>query len=111
MHSLPIGAMFDSCWAPAVWRNPVDDLAVTVILPPGGPYEYWNCDGPASHEEADPTPEDPAHTRTILVPHAWTRTGDPRANPPTIAVTPSIMTPRYHSYLSLGPNGSELGDG
>lgn len=100
MHSLPIGAMFDSCWVGGSWRNPADDLAVTVILPPGGPYEYWNTDGPATHQEADPTPEDPAHTRSVLVPHAWTRAGDPRVGP--ISVTPSIQTSSYHGFLTDG---------
>lgn len=102
---LPIGAMFDACWQPASWRN-ADGVALTVILPPGGVGDWWNIDGPASHREPDAA--NPGKERTVLVPHAWSRTGDFRADPPTVSAQPSILTSRYHSFLTAGVLGDPL---
>lgn len=96
-RALPVGAMFDSWWAPAHWRNEADGLALTVVLPPPGDdarVRFWNIDGPAN-------------SNGQLTPHAWTRTGDPHAMPPTVSATPSILTSDYHSFLTDGV----LGDG
>jgi hypothetical protein len=32
----------------------------------------------------------------------WERTGDPTSDPPTVTVTPSILTPDYHGFLTSG---------
>lgn len=38
----------------------------------------------------------------------WTRTGDPRAIPPTIVARPSIICGKYHGWLG-GPSGNSPG--
>lgn len=86
-RSLPPGAMFDAVWAPPAWRG-ADGTSLAVVLPPALEDQrpnVWMVDGPA---------------RDVLP--AWTRTGDPRAIPPTVSVTPSILTPWYHGYLTDG---------
>jgi hypothetical protein len=65
----------------ARWYSPPH---LYVMLPPGR-YDYWDIDGPSSSG---------GH---------WTRAGEP----PNVTVSPSIMTPRYHSFLT----GGVLGDG
>lgn len=84
-RKLPPGAMFDGTWSPDDWKGD-DGLAVHVVLPDaeGNPDHPWNVDGPASSG---------GH---------WTRTGDPRAVPPTIDVNPSILTSKYHGFLRHG---------
>lgn len=92
-RDLPAGAMFNAFWNPPDWCNLTDGLALTVVLPPGSPdarSRFWNIDGPANSEA------------TGLKPHAWTRTGDHLALPPTIDVNPSILVTDYHGYLHAG---------
>lgn len=79
------GAMWDAFWMGDDYRGP-DGLHLTVQLPDGLP---WAVDGPTSNS----TPE---HRR------GWTRTGDPKAVPPTVSATPSILTPGYHGFLTNG---------
>lgn len=77
----PPGAMWDAWWMP--WKGP-DALSLTVQLPDGTP---WCVDGPATGG---------GH---------WTRTGDPRSNPPTVTASPSIAAGKpetYHGYLRNG---------
>lgn len=85
-ENLPIGAMYD-----AAWWHPFgvgdDGIALMVILPPGGKTHWWHVDGPATNGPKR---------------NAWTRTGDPRAIPPTVDVNPSILTGEYHGYLRNG---------
>lgn len=85
LMGIPAGAMWDAQWMPEKWRGP-DGLSLTVQLPDGG---AWCVDGPASNA--------PAGTF-----QTWARTGDPRAVPPTVSATPSILTPGYHGFLTAG---------
>lgn len=91
-HTLPTGAMFDAPWYHAFGVGP-DEIALVVVLPPMTEGDtrglWWHVDGPARSE---------GHTK----PGAWTRTGDPKAVPPTVDVNPSILTPSYHGYLRNG---------
>lgn len=83
VRALPAGAMFDAWWWPHRFRHP-DGVSLCVQLPDG---HGWLVDGPPSGS----APE--AH---------WERTGDPRAVPPTVSATPSILTPGYHGFLTGG---------
>lgn len=86
---LPIGAMYDAKWWRPFGVGP-DGIALHVILPPEKPnmsHNWWHVDGGASNGPAR---------------NAWTRTGDPRARPPTVDVNPSIAAPGYHGYLRHG---------
>lgn len=83
VRALPAGAMLDAWWWPHRYRHP-DGISLAVMLPDG---LLWLVDGPAS----DAPPE--SH---------WDRTGDPRAVPPTVSATPSILTPAYHGFLTGG---------
>lgn len=103
-RNLPPGAMLDAYWQPEAWKGP-DGMAVTVILPEGPYVEgmtdtrswWWIVDGPATEASK-------------LIPHAWSRTGDPKANPPTISATPSInAVGRYHGFLTNGVLTDNLG--
>lgn len=115
-QALPPGAVFDSWWVPDNWKH-ADGRAITVVLPDLradiGRYDargsFWNIDGPSSHQEADPQPENAEHTKSVLVLHAWTRQGDPD-DLPNFSVTPSIDMPsnQYHSYLTNGVLGDPL---
>lgn len=102
LRELPTGATFDAHWQPEDWRNPVDGMAVTVVLPdccpePRSPYDArvlcWNVDGPANPGNGAP-----------LKPHAWTRSGDPKAEPSTLHVNPSINAHAncYHGHVQHG---------
>lgn len=88
---LPVGAMLDGHWHPQ--KGP-DGLALVVVLPPEPSSDgdtrghWWHVDGP-SRNNGVPGP-------------GWTRTGDPRALPPTVDVNPSILTADYHGYLRHG---------
>jgi len=88
-QSLPVGAMYHAPWYGSLGMG-ADGIALTVALPPERPDmrpNFWHVDGPS---------------RNNGVPGAgWTRTGDPR-NPPTLSVTPSILTGDYHGYLTAG---------
>jgi hypothetical protein len=79
----PAGAMWDAWWMPEQWHGP-DGLALSVQLPDGG---CWLVDGPSSSGGK------------------WTRTGDPKAQPPTVDVNPSILSGKpetYHGWLRHG---------
>lgn len=89
-HDLLPGAMFDSFWHRyfgGIKENP-DGLVLAVALPPGGGQDVWCIDGPASSGGY------------------WTRQGVP----PNITVTPSILTGRYHGFLTNGVLTDSLGD-
>lgn len=85
LYKLPAGAMWDAIWMPEGYRG-ADNIALTVALPDG---TAWCVDGPSSESTADQR-------------RGWTRTGDPRAVPPTVSATPSILTPGYHGFLTAG---------
>jgi hypothetical protein len=59
-----------------------------VVLPPGEAYDIWTIDGLASSGGR------------------WTRTGEA----PNFTVTPSILTPKYHGYLTAGVLTDSLPD-
>lgn len=87
-RSLPPGAMLDGFWHPQ--KGP-DGIALVVVLPPkveDSRGHWWHVDGP-SRNNGVPGP-------------GWTRTGDPRATPPTVTATPSILTGAYHGFLQNG---------
>lgn len=84
---LPPGAMLDGHWHPQ--KGP-DGIALVVVLPPEGEDtrgHWWHVDGP-SRNAGVPGP-------------SWNRVGDPRALPPTVEATPSILTGSYHGYLAI----------
>ncbi len=90
-RSLPVGAMLDTPWQKPFGVGP-DGIALTVVLPPepesgDSRGHWWHVDGP-SRNNGVPGP-------------GWTRTGDPR-NPPSLTVTPSILTGDYHGFLQGG---------
>lgn len=95
-RTLPPGAMFDCAWLPDAWRGP-DGIALTVVTPGksgDARAHFWHVDGPAGQHPAP----------------AWSRTGDPRAEPPTVVASPSILTPDYHGFLVLDEGRSTLTD-
>lgn len=69
------GAMFDTKWRPSDRKE--DGLSISVVCPDGA---VWLIDGQASGGGY------------------WTRQG----TPPKLTVTPSILTPGYHGYLTDG---------
>ncbi len=69
------GAMFEIYWRPGLRKD--DGHAIAVVCPDG---MVWEIDGPASSGGF------------------WSRTG----TPPKLSVTPSILTPGYHGYLTNG---------
>lgn len=82
----PAGAMWDaSGWAPHRWRGS-DGKCLAVKLPPGGPHDIWMIDGPASKKANEPDT-------------FWARVG---STLPDISVTPSILTNKYHGFLTNG---------
>jgi hypothetical protein len=76
-RNAPPGAMFDASWYPL--KGP-DGIALAVALPPDGGDDIWIVDMPSSSE---------GH---------WTRTG----TVPKVTARPSILTPRYHGFLTDG---------
>lgn len=94
---LPVGALYDSPWQ-RDWGVGPDGIALVVVLPEGagGRDHPWHIDGPANDGSG------------VLKPGAWTRTGDPKAVPPTVDVNPSIQTATYHSYLHAGVLGDPM---
>jgi hypothetical protein len=76
-RNCPPGAMYDAFWYPE--KGP-DGLALIVALPPNGGDDWWHVDGQSSSGGG------------------WTRTG----TPPNITAKPSILTPRYHGFLTDG---------
>jgi len=89
LGAVPPGAMWDAWWLPEGWT--VDGISLVVQLPDG---TGWTVDGPVANHDG------PHDTRTGH--RCWTRTGDPRAVPPTVSATPSIVTPGYHGFLTDG---------
>ena len=87
-RDLPPGAMFDGYWYP---QKGTDGIALCVVLPgKGGAFIPWHVDGRAGNQPDLSKP-------------GWTRTGDPKANPPTVSATPSILVGgTYHGYLTNG---------
>jgi hypothetical protein len=72
------GSMYDASWWPV---STEDRKVVCVVLPPGGSdADHWIVDGPSKSGGA------------------WTRSGVV----PKITARPSIMTPRYHGFLTDG---------
>lgn len=93
IEDAPAGAMWDAFWMGEPWRGQ-DGRSLCVKLPPGGQADYWHIDGPS---------RDGGH---------WTRTG----TPPLITARPSILTPKYHGWLTDGVlsddlDGRQYGDG
>lgn len=90
---LPVGSLFDARWY-RPWGVGADGIALMCRLPPEGGFaasHFWHVDGPARNHEGGTKP------------NAWTRTGDPRAVPPTVDVNPSIAFGNtYHGYLRHG---------
>lgn len=90
-RNLPVGALFHAPWLVSQGVG-ADGIALVCILPPesnDSRGRYWHVDGPARGEGQ-------------TTPHAWRRTGDPRAVPPTVDVTPSIQSNSYHGWLRGG---------
>jgi hypothetical protein len=77
LRDAPPGAMYAATWYP---KKGPDGIALHVCLPPGGGDDYWFVDGSASNGPG------------------WTRTG----TVPLITARPSIMTKRYHGFLTDG---------
>ncbi len=76
-RELPAGAMFNADW----WDEPgPDGISLAVVLPPGGHTEIWMPDSAGKDCGA------------------WKRTG----TIPKVTCTPSILTPRYHGFLTDG---------
>jgi hypothetical protein len=86
LREAPPGAMWDATWLADVRdyrdRSP-DGLILTLMLPDG--YE-WLIDGPSANGPG------------------WTRTG----TPPLITARPSILSPRYHGWLTDGVLSADL---
>lgn len=79
-RNMPPGAMWDADWWPE--KGP-DGITLAVALPPGGngDVDVWMPDGTCNKSS---TP--------------WTRTG----TIPNVTCRPSILTPRYHGFLTDG---------
>ena len=73
----PSGSMIDVWWYPAHWRGP-DGRSLMVKLPTG---EDWAIDLPATNTK-----------------QPWTRTG----NIPNVTARPSILTEKFHGFLTNG---------
>lgn len=77
LRNCPPGAMWDATW----WREPgPDGITLVVALPPNGGDDHWMVDGSANNGGK------------------WTRTG----TIPKITARPSILTPKYHGFLTDG---------
>lgn len=105
-QTLPPGAMLDATWYHDIdgWRGP-DGIALMVVLPPqhirsdNGEVDnrsnWWHADGP-SRNNGVPGP-------------GWSRTGDPKASPPTVTIQPSILTGDYHGFVQGGTLTDDIG--
>lgn len=82
MYEAPAGAMFEADWVRknSNWTGS-DGKCLAVKLPPGGAHDIWLIDGPSSSGGK------------------WTRVGSVL---PDISVTPSILTDKYHGFLTNG---------
>lgn len=78
LRDCPPGGMYDASWGP--FDKGPDGVRLAVVLPPEGGYDYWLVDGPSKGGGR------------------WTRTG----TIPKVTARPSIMTPRYHGFLTDG---------
>lgn len=78
----PPGAMWDATWLTDTWRGP-DGRCLEMVLPDG---HWWCIDGPSTSGGG------------------WTRTGVP----PRITARPSILSPRYHGWLTDGVLSDDL---
>ena len=87
LSKVPAGALWRATWMEddAGWRGP-DGCAWVVKLPDG---RDWMIDGPAVDHKTEPP---------TITWHAWTRHG----TAPLFTVTPSILTPKYHGFLTDG---------
>jgi hypothetical protein len=83
------GAMFDaSAWNEHWAKRTPDGICWGVVLPPGGRGDIWIIDGKASSGGY------------------WQRSG----RPPMLTVTPSILSSRYHGFLTDGVLSDSLPD-
>lgn len=82
LREAPAGAMWNAWWMGEHHKGP-DGIALVVKLPDAG---EWLVDGP-SYQDGK-----------IQNAKGWTRTG----TPPMCTATPSILTPRYHGFLTNG---------
>jgi hypothetical protein len=73
---LPVGALYDAAWESH--KGP-DGISLCVVCPPASAHNVWHADGPAYPPDKS-GPKWPA----------WSRTGDPTTEPPTVTVSPSI---------------------
>ena len=77
LRDAPPGALWDCTWWPD--KGP-DGHHWCLKLPPGGGCDEWQIDGPANNGGG------------------WTRSGIA----PRLTARPSILTPRYHGFLTDG---------
>lgn len=90
---LPVGALYDAAWMPE--KGP-DGISLVVVCPPAGAHNLWHADGPAYPPDKS-GPKWPA----------WSRTGDPTSEPPTVTVSPSIeigFSYRDGEHVAGGPH-------
>ena len=81
LNEAPPGAMWFADWMAELGIEGPDGHVLVVALPPkGGLNDVWVIDQKSQNGSG------------------WTRTGVP----PTVTVTPSILTPRYHGFLRDG---------
>lgn len=77
-RTMPPGAMYDASWWP---EQTTDGVVLCVVLPPAGSQaDHWIVDGPSKDGGK------------------WSRSG----TIPKVTVTPSILTSRYHGFLTDG---------
>lgn len=93
LRDAPVGAIWRAEWHEGHWRG-ADGRCYGVQLPPGGIGDQWIIEQPS------------------VSGGGWTRTGEP----PLFTCSPSILTPRYHGFLTAGVltddlDGRRYGDG
>jgi hypothetical protein len=79
IRDMPIGAIWRADWLERFWAGP-DGRCYAVQLPPGGLGDQWVIEQPSQSGGG------------------WVRTGVA----PDLTAAPSILTPRYHGYLTGG---------
>lgn len=83
LHEVQPGMLWDAPWLLDMgWAGP-DGRSLVLALPDGG---QWTIDGPSSNGPG------------------WTRTGEP----PHITTRPSILSTRYHGWLTDGVLSDDL---
>lgn len=87
-HDFGPGAMYEVGYMEWLKERTPDGKVWAVVLPPAGQADYWVIDDKASSGGY------------------WTRTG----TPPNLSVTPSILTPNYHGFLTNGVLTDSLPD-